>query len=226
MCEASDERGEIDLETVARGLQDGGSVLVACPGSPPQDAIALRLLARYATGDDEVLVVTTTEGVDATVEILERVSRPDSRPAPGVVDTVSEGQSVSATHRTVPVVFTPAPGDLERLVVALADLAGTDPPSSGERHFVVRSLTPILEGSTPTQVGDALDRLTGLRSDGGLSIVGIDYTAHDTETVQQLRTGFDGVVWVTTQEGDGIDLEYEAVRGRRSSRHAMGESED
>jgi hypothetical protein len=41
-----------------------------------------------------------------------------------------------------------------------------------------------------------------------------------------LRTGFDGVVWVTTQEGDGIDLEYEAVQGRRSSRHAMGESED
>lgn len=134
-------------DPIPGGLTTGSTVLIASAGDPSQYAVALRLLCEHVDADDAALLVTTTESVDRTIETYDRLCSDPDRPSFGFVDTVSERQSVTALYEETPVVFTPSPADLERLVVALSDLSADTPPSEGSRHLVVRSLTPLLESA-------------------------------------------------------------------------------
>ncbi|NHN40654.1 hypothetical protein G9C85_03255 [Halorubellus sp. JP-L1] len=125
-----------------------------------------------------------------------------------VVDTASEVQSLDAVYDEVPTIFTPAPGDLERLAVALSDLTDHPIAADTDRHLVVRSLTPILE-STPTErVRAVLERLVGMRTNGGVCLLGIDYTAHDQATVDEIAALADGVLWLSQPTPGTVDVEY------------------
>lgn len=198
---------------------EGATVLVASAGDPSRYAIGLRALCAYGTADETAIVVTTTESVDRTIETLENLCGDANRPSLGVVDTTSEGQSISALYGETPVVFVPAPGDLERLVLALSDLAGNTVSPHGTRHFVVRSLTPILETTATARVCSVLERTMGLRSRTGLGLLGIDYTAHDEATMDAVAEQVDGVLWVTRPSADRIAFDYRPTRGHHD--HSM-----
>lgn len=113
------------------GPSSGSTVLVASTGDPSRDALGLRILRRYGTATDTAFVVTTTESADRTIETYADLEAGTDRPSLGIVDTTSEQQSVSALYGETPVVFTPSPGDLERLVLALSELSGNTPLSNG-----------------------------------------------------------------------------------------------
>lgn len=223
--------GSSDRESVAVGalpdtLTGGGCVLVASAGDPTDHDIDLQVLCRYGNADDTALVVTTTDGADRTVETYDRLCSSVDRPALELVDTTAQKPSVSAPYGDPPTVVTPSPGDLERLVMALSELAGPTPPSNGTRHFVVRSLTPILERAPTDRVCSVLARITGLRSDGGLCLLGIDYTAHDEETMAAVTDRVDGVLWVKRVTADGVDLEYRSARDRYGPSVSGSETRD
>lgn len=204
------------VDSLPERVEDGATVLVATAGDPTQYGPCLDILYQRGQHDDLALVVTTTGSAAGTVERYGGLGRGRDGPALALVDTVSEGQSVSAVYDETPVMFTPAPGDVERLVIALSDLTEGGPSASGDRHLVIRSLTPILEAASTDRVLAVLGRILGLRTGAGLCLLGIDYTAHDEATRSAIADRTDGVLWVTQPSSDQLAVEYEPSEGRYS----------
>ncbi len=214
---SADGEGLRDLVVPDR-LGDGTTVLVAYPGNLAASSVCLRLLCRVADADDTALVVTTTASANRTLQTVAHHFEADETPAFGVVDTVSEQQSISAVYDETPVVFTPANADLERLVLALAELSGADPPARSARHLVVRSLTPLVEATSVSHVSSVLERVIGLRSDDGLCLLGLDYAAHDEATIAELARHVEGLLWVSGTGVDGLDLTFRPARAHLGGR--------
>lgn len=193
----------------------GETVLVASAGSPTRDAICLRLLQRHATGDDRALVVTTTESAAATVETHERRSAgPDDSASLALVDTTNSRPSTSVLYGDRSVVHLPSARDLERVIVGLSELHEEPRPSADGQYLVVRSLTPILEATETAHASAALDRITGIHDEPGLSLLGVDRTAHDEETLRAIVDGVDAVLWVTEATDDELAVDYRPTEGR------------
>ncbi|MFC7116652.1 hypothetical protein ACFQH2_19235 [Natronoarchaeum sp. GCM10025703] len=225
----SDSTVEIEalqVDPLPNSLSGGSTVLVATTGDPSQYAVCLRILCMQGTEEDTAFVVTTTESADRTIAVYDRLGGETGRPSISIVDTVSEQQSVSALYGESHVVFTPSPGDLERLVMALSDLSDSSAPSNGAHHLVIRSLTPILKASSATRVSTVLERITGLRSESGLCLLGIDYTAHDEETIAAIAPLVDGVLWVNQPLPDRLSFDYQPTRGRHSRSVLGGGTDD
>ncbi|GAB6861194.1 hypothetical protein ACFR97_14095 [Haloplanus litoreus] len=220
------DRETLQVDPLPETLGDGSTVLVASAGDPSQYAVGLRLLCAQGTAEDIAFVVTTTESADRTIEVYDGLGEETERPSLGIVDTVSVQQSVSALYDEIPVVFTPSASDLERLVMALSNLVDTTPPTGGARHLVVRSLTPILEASSVDQLSTVLDRITGLRSETGLALLGIDYTAHDEATMTAIADLVDGVLWVTQPAPARLAVDYQPTSRRHSGFDSGGEPGD
>ncbi|WP_336331023.1 DUF7504 family protein [Haloarcula sp. CGMCC 1.2071] len=210
------ETEALQVDPLPDSLSGGATVLVATTGDPSQYAVCLRILCAQGTEEDTAFVVTTTESADRTIAVYDRLGGETGRPSISIVDTVSEQQSVSALYGETHVVFTPSPSDLERLVMALSDLSDSSAPSNGAHHLVIRSLTPILKASSITRVSTVLERITGLRSESGLCLLGIDYTAHDEETMAAIAALVDGVLWVTQPSPARLAFDYQPTRGRHS----------
>lgn len=210
---AQPDRDSVQLDPFPEGLSAGSTVLVAGTVDPATYAIGLRALSQLGSDGDTALVVTTTESADRTTNRYDEI-RPDSGGAAlGLVDTTSERKSVSALYGEHPVVYVPAPNDLERLVIGLSDLTSDRPPASGTRHLLVRSLTPLLDNASTDAVCTILDRIGGLRMGSGLTLFGIDYTAHSEEVMTTLSEHVDGVLWIT--EGSGtLKFEFSRTGGR------------
>lgn len=204
---------DMEIDAFPDGLTAGSTVLVASAADPTGYAVGLRALCHYGTVDDAAVVVTTTESADRTAETYDRLCSATERPSLGIVDTVSKQLSMSTLYCDPPVVYTPSPGDLERLVMALSEISGNSPPTSGNRHLVVRSLTPMVESTSVSRVCTVLDRITGLRSGAGLALLGLEYTAHDEETMAAVTRRVDGVLWVT-RSADHLEFEYRPSRAR------------
>lgn len=204
----------LQVDPLPGSLSGGTTVLVASAGDPARYAVTLRVLRARGTDADTAFVITTTESADRTIGTYEEIGSGADRPSLGLVDTTSEQQSVSALYGETPIVFTPSPGDLERLVLALSDLSENTSSSNGARHLVVRSLTPILSTAPTARVRTVLERITGLRSETGLGLIGLDYTAHDEETIRALADLVDGVLWVTPPSPNRLAFEYQPTRGR------------
>ncbi|WP_415382342.1 hypothetical protein [Halosimplex sp. TS25] len=217
MTDASDSSTDRESKSVAplpQGLATGSTVLVAGSTDPSRHAVGFQLLSRLGDADDTVLSVTTTESGDETVEAAESAYPDGDRPSLGVVDTASKQQSLAAPAGEVPVVYTPAPGDLERLVVGLTELSAGGPPSTGARHLLVRSLTPVLATVPTDQVCSVLGQISGIRTESGVTLVGVDYTDHDEPTMAALADQVDGVLWVAPGPDGALDLEYQPTSGR------------
>lgn len=209
-----DERSRgLDGDGLPETLASGQTLLVACPDAPAPYAVDLRALCTYGSADDTSLVVTTTESAERTIETYERLCPAADRGSLKLVDTTSE-QYLTAVYDETPVICTPSPDDLERLVIGLSDLTEENPPAGSSRHLVVRSLTPLLESTSTDRVCTVLDRITGLRSEDGFCFLGIDYTAHDRATLNAVSEQVDGVLWATRSSAEGLDVEYRPSVGR------------
>lgn len=209
MDDTPDSLGERDrVGPFPDGLEPDSTVLLAGTVEPETHAVGLRALCRYGHAADTALVVTATESADRTATTYDRLSDPSADPSIGLVDTTSEGQSVAALYEERPVVFVPAPGDLERLVIALSDLTGVRSAPAGSRHLLVRSLTPLLEGASVEAVAAVLERVAGLRTGTGLTLLGLDYTTHGRETMAALTDRVDGVVWATETADGTLEFEF------------------
>ncbi|WP_193570247.1 MULTISPECIES: hypothetical protein [Halorussus] len=201
------------LGAVVDALSPPTALLVAGTVDPAEYALDLRLLSRVGSPDETAFVVATTGSRE---DVLAH-TRDDDAAGVGslaVVDTVSEDQYLTAPYADVPTVFMPSADDLERVVIGLSDLTGTVVPATGTRHLVVRSLTPMIEGATAGRVCRLLERTEGLRTGDGLGIFGIDYTAHDEETMRELTSVVDRLLWVSEDSDGRLQFELRDA-GRR-----------
>lgn len=212
--ESSNGQSEPRIGRFPDGLTPGSTVLVAGAGDVSRYPIGLHALCRYGRATDDAVVVTTTESADRTAQAYEAICSDADRPVIGLVDTVSERQHVTAVYSDTPVVFTPSPSDLGRLVFAFFELNGNIPSSDETQHVVVRSLTPLLRDAPPSRVCTAIEQISKYRTGDGLFLLGLDYTAHDEETMEMLTQQVDGVLWVTEASDGTIEFEYRHIRGR------------
>ena len=204
----SDQEG-LEALTFPEALTDGATVLL-CGFDPTEYALGLRCLKQFGSAGDSAIVVTTNQGVSETTDTYSSLIGSESGPSIGVVDMVSEGQSVTAAYGEVPTVYTPSQGDTERLVIALSDLTGKI-AAGGNRHLVVRSLSPMLTATSTANVSDVIERISGLRTTGGLAVFGLDYTAHDEETVTAIAQTADRVLWITEQSDGGFEMDLRST---------------
>lgn len=191
-------------------LSDGTTVLL-CGFDPTEYALTLRCLERFGGDADEAAVVTMKRGVEATIETYSSLDVSPSHPSIGIVDMVSEGQSISATYEAVPTVFTPSEGDTERLVLALSELTGRS-VGANDQHLAVRSLSPMLTAAATTRVTDVAERISGLRTTNGMALFGLNYTVHDRDTVQSVSNVADRVLWVSRQADGSFAMELRSTR--------------
>jgi hypothetical protein len=191
-------------------VTDGATVLL-CGFDPTEFALGLRCLGQFGSADDSAIVVTTKQGVSETSETYSSLTGSTPGASIGVVDMVSEGQSISAAYGEVPTVYTPSQGDTERLVIALSDLTGKI-AAGGNRHLVVRSLSPMLSATSTANVSDVVERISGLRTADGLAVFGLDYMAHDEATVAAIAETADRVLWITEQSDGDIEMDLRSTR--------------
>ena len=213
---APDQPTEIPPDAFPETLTGGRTLLVACPGHPRHYALGLQALATNADSTDTGIIVTTAETATETIDTFDALAGTESGLTLKFVDTSSPDQSLSAVYDETPVIFTPSPGDLERLTIALSDLTDVTQPQDGDQHLIVRSLTPILETTPTERVETVLDRVTGLRTGNGLCLLGIDYTAHDEATLQTLAGHTDGILWLSHTADGNLEIDYQPSTGRYS----------
>lgn len=176
MYGSPDPHENIDLsenDSFPVGLKSGTSVLVASASDPADYAVGLQILCDQGTAKDSALVVTATENAEQTIERFEHNIVGTERPSLGIVDTTSQ-QSISALYCEPPIVYTPSPRDLERLVEQpqYSSAAVTYQHESNGTKFLV---------SAPTQNGNQFEiRLSTIKKDS--TRIRHDYTVAEYDT--------------------------------------------
>lgn len=199
------------VDALPNRFADGGTFLLACAGDPTSFDVDLRALCEFGSPDETAFIVTTTRSAADTVTAVDAQCEKSERPALGLVDTTSAHQSVSSLFGGTPTIYTPSPGDLERLVLALSELTDRFPPGNAPRHLLVQSLTPILQTTTVDRLCQVLQRIAGIRTQTGLCLFGIDYTAHDSDTMTAIGNVVDGILWITPSD-DGVEFGFQHTR--------------
>ncbi len=209
----STDDGGVALHELPDELPDGSSILVAKPASLSDYALTLRVSDRYADPDDCRLILTTAVGAARTIDQHESVVTGSAERRFGVVDA-SDGHQPSAPFQEHPTVSLPNPSELTRIVLALQQLESTLSKDCATINVVVRSLSPILEGTRLEPVTRVVEQLIDRqRAAGGIAVFGLEYTRHDNRTMTALRDRVDAVVWVEDTPS-GLHLECEGVRRR------------
>jgi hypothetical protein len=70
----------------------------------------------------------------------------------------------------------------------------------------------MLTATSTANVSDVIERISGLRTTDGLAVFGLDYTAHDEETVTAIAQAADRVLWITEQSDGGFEMDLRSTR--------------
>lgn len=213
-CNASTEQDELPTEVLPSGFTDGTTFLLASAGDPTQYTAALQILSEYGHTDETAVIITTITSAEELIDTYSTLVQPVDQLSMGIVDTVSRQQSLSALYNRTPIVFTPSPDDLERIIIALSDIADNHTSSGKTRHLILQSLTPILKTTATNRVCRFLKRITEFRSETGLCLLGLDYTAHNQDTIATIAERVDGIIWITQSSSGEVELEYSPAKGR------------
>lgn len=189
-------------------LAAGRILLIAESGDLERHNLDLRLAAVRSDPSESAVFVTTETDADRMIRRYRAFADDASEPL-GVVDTVSQGQSLPATYRETPTVFVPGPHEVARVAVALSDVSRPGSARARRRHLVFQSLTPLLESVDPAVVARFVRRATRSRTIDGFSIFRVDFTAHDEATMDRLRELSDLVLWVEEAADGALDCDLE-----------------
>lgn len=203
------------VDTLPEILARDDVTLVAGTDKTALNRITYQLLTRYSDVADGAVLVTTNQ--DASTTIDEYTSIEDSeKPDIAVIDTTSTEQNVPTTYSEIPTVFTPAPGDLERTGMALADLPSKLGGEQRPIHLLVHSLSDIIHEMGIEKALKLFHQAASSEgSISGRTLLSVEYTTHDREALDALDSFADGVVWV---ERNGAELELTYDHNDRNSR--------
>lgn len=203
---------ETEKPVPGSALGAGQTLLVAESGDLRRHDVGLRLLAARSDSSEGVALVATKTGSKALLGDYESLETDDAADVLGVVDAVSHDQNLPPSYRKTPISHVTGPQDVTRIALALADLTRQSECEGRRRHVLVQSLTPLLETSDPNVVCRFVRRTTGdSKFADGFSILTVDFTAHDEETMNHLRDCSDFVLWVEESPDGTLDFEVEQV---------------
>lgn len=195
-------------------LRPGSSVLLSGPSLVGKRRLAIRMLGAGHRRGDGILLVTTKDSVETTLDEFER-HVPDLDPGRiGLIDcSGSEGR---AGIRDVATERVGSPGDLTGISIGAAKLMQrfTDQQISSIRHGLI-SISTLLQYLNEETVFKFLHIYTSrVEASDGLAIFTMDDDTHEPRTVNTMTGEFDGVV--VLRETDSGAVEYR-LRGFDSS---------
>lgn len=195
------------IESLPESLQDDHLTIVAGTDGTALTQAGMRLLIRYAEESDVAILLTTT--MDAETGIDEYTSAGDpSNPDLAVIDTISTDQNLPSVYRSIPTVFTPAPGDVERTAMAVSELTAQLDGEGRPTHLLADSLSDIVEEVGAESALKLLRQATGPDAPiSGHTFATVRYNAHSVSTVDDLTAFGDSVVWVENTDR-GRELSY------------------
>ncbi|SIR82672.1 hypothetical protein SAMN05421858_3990 [Haladaptatus litoreus] len=172
--------------------------------------LGLWLLERCRNESDSITLVTT----ELSAETLTTEYIPDERsrlPALGIVDTTSKHESLTMVYQPTPTIYTPRHGDVTRTSLAISELDDVLSRPDGRRHLLVSSFSSILADTTLEQASRFVDSVTGKSADFGCTLLDVDFTAHDDETLTALRSKADGIIWAEERTDGTLSVEYDRL---------------
>ena len=188
----------------AAPVDPGTNVLISGPPMAGKEAIAYRILAHGLENGEGVVIVSTTDSADKTVESLaDIVGDIDDLPV-GVVDCVTQQQGAD-TQNTRTVKYASSPVDMTGIGIQLSELLEDFYERRGlqSNRVLLQSISTLLMYSDLQTVFRFLHVFTGrIASVGGLGLYTIDPTTHDDQEMNTLKQLFDGVIAVEGAHGD------------------------
>lgn len=192
---------------IANGLPADGVTVVSTSFSPDDEGLPMELLVDDLARSDTVILVTAHRPPGAVIETYEERFAGPSTPSLSIVDTTA-GQRFEDSYHDVAVTGVPGAEDLARIALAIAELAADAWTAEGDVHVVVPDVAPFLT-SDVALVRRMLHSLDDLAAVSGFLAVGIQYTAHDTETMAAITGVADAVVWADRGPDETIRLSAE-----------------
>ena len=188
----------------ANAVDPGTNLLVSGPPMGGKEEVAYRILAHGLEHNEGVVIVSTTDSAEKTIQSLSDIVGPvDDRPV-GVVDCVTQQQGADAQN-TRQVKYASSPVDMTGIGIQLSELLEDFYERQGlkENRVLLQSISTLLMYSDLQTVFRFLHVFTGrISSVDGLGLYTIDPTTHDDQEMNTLKQLFDGVI---TVEGDGAD---------------------
>lgn len=196
---------EADLPS---NIDPGTTFLLTGSVTSQRVILGLWLLDHYRTGSDYRTVVTTNASASNLIEeyVTSDANSEDYRL--GIVDTTSKRESLTKVYQPIPTIYTTRYGDITRTAMAISELDGILFSPGDQRHLLISSFSSILNDSSLNRSCRLINSVTSPIDSTGCTILDVDLTEHEAETINELRAQTDGVIWVEEQKDGAITAEY------------------
>lgn len=193
-------RGSLHMNELPKTLGDESSVLVLAPSMNSETGAAcIDMLTRAPSAQENVLWITFTRSPDACLQSW--LTHADRRPAN--LRFISVGETVRSVATSAPMQETPTdavidtlsnPGDLTGLGIKISEVLQQWYGNGNETVACFHSLTALLQYADVQTIYKFLHVLTGRFATADVTAhFHLDPDAHDSQTVNTLKTLFDAV---------------------------------
>lgn len=192
-------------------VDPGTNLLVSGPPMGGKETVAYRILAHGLERDEGVVIVSTTDSAEKTIQSLADVAGTVDTLPVGVVDCVTQQQGAETTD-TRQIKYASSPVDMTGIGIQLSELLEEFYERQGlqNNRVLLQSISTLLMYSDLQTVFRFLHVFTGrIASVDGLGLYTIDPTTHDEQEMNTLKQLFDGVITVE----DGADDQQVTIRG-------------
>lgn len=137
--------------------------------------------------------------------------RAPARPALGFVDATSHRPTPPMYEEVQALEDVPSAHDLLQLTTAVSSVSTSIAPDDQPTNIVIPVFDSLL-GVAPTQrVVRVLSHVAESTEDAGRVVIGLNYTAGSSETLQTLKEHSDAMLWAE-RDGDGtVTLDFEPL---------------
>lgn len=188
--------------------EQSGIIIVAAPESAVAGDVSLQM--GIGTAERPACVVATEVPPEKLESYLS--DRAPTRPALGFVDATSHRATPALKEEIQAIEDIPSAQDLLQLTTAVSDVRAAIAPDDQPANIVIPVFDSLL-GVAPTErVVRVLSHIAESTEDSGRVVIGLNYTAGSSETLQTLKEQSDAVLWVERDADGTVNMDFEPVR--------------
>lgn len=195
-------------ESLPVAIEQDGIIIVAAPEATVAGKICLQMGIRTA---ERPACIVATDVPPAKLEsyLSDQVS---TRPTLGFVDATSHRPIPAIKQEVQALENVPSAQDLLQLTTAVGEVRAAIASEDQPTNIVIPAFDSLL-GVAPTErVVRVLSHIAKSTDDTGTVVIGLNYTAGSTETLQTLKRHSDAVLWAECEADGTVKLEFEQLR--------------
>lgn len=159
---------------------------------PTEDRVVTEFLYEHVAPEDTVVLVTADSSLPEVIRTYEDLFAGPDTPTLSLINAAVDYRFTD-TYHDIAVFGVPGVEDLTNITIGITDLASDAADGSGAVHVVAPDLGPFLANDLDL-VQRTIESITELDAVEG-TVVGVEYTKHETETVTALHERADAVLW-------------------------------